>query len=300
MRILTRIVVILFGLLAFTSCFHMTKKNAGFTDEAYATVSIPDSYTIYYLSHIDDDYFYLSVESDSCELAVSRKDLSVKEVQVPPVRVKSTDNTIYEDDKWLVKYVFHGEYGHAMWFVDKDSLREYVYNGMSGSVHCVDDCYFIVSPTRVYCLEDPRKGTQCDSITRYEKSKDELLLRSHLSGQGVLPEPIIPPVICYDVEYGKQEDIVDSYYVADYALYHSDTTIVGSFVDAGSIYLLHDAKGNLALTKMDAGNLSQTIIYEYAAINGTLGVGKTDKNGTLYCLVQDKSEESCLLFEITS
>ena len=299
MRISLKICIILFGFMLLNSCSRTANRFAGFSREPYATVSIPYGYSIYGLSHVDDEYYYLLIDSDTCELAISRKNLSLKEVPITSKRNKHSDNSIYEDEKWTIKYVSRGEFGHAMWFIDKRSRQEYVYNGMRGSIRYINGAYFIVNPTRVYCIEDPHKGVECDSSTRYENTKDERLLNWYLRNNGTSMAPVNAPIICHDGEHEQLQGFRDSYYVSDDALYHSDTTIVGSFVSDNCLYLLEEAKGSLALTRIDTPTLSQTIVFEYGSLGKVLGGGVNDNRGNLVCLIQDQGGEKCFMLEMS-
>ena len=56
----------------------------------------------------------------------------------------------YEDEEYIVRYEDHGEFGDAMWFIDKCSENEYAFVGLSGRVCRLGGVFYVVKPTRIY------------------------------------------------------------------------------------------------------------------------------------------------------
>ena len=160
----------------------------------------------------------------------------------------------YDDKDWAVRYVEHGEFGDAMWFIDKASPNEYAFVGLSGKVHRIDTTFYIVGRTRVFELMDPSIGFQCDSTTVYSNARDAVLL-AHLFFEADYSLPVsISPVVKYD-----NEDDPDFIGVSDYAA--ADTLILGSFQADGRLHCLMDTPSSTVLARWDGYQMS--VLHEF-------------------------------------
>ena len=174
------------------------------------------------------------------------------------------ENALYEDDDWTVKYVDHGEFGNATWFIDKHSKDEYAFLGLYGDIHRIDSTLYVVGSTRVYALSDPTVGFHCDSLSLYENAKDTRLisLHFHRAGYDFFKHTFLPDVH-FDNEPAAIEKITDGnlyyyvggFYVSEYA--KADTTIVGSFVASDTLFCTIYTPSGLELAKLKDGHLTQ-------------------------------------------
>lgn len=172
-----------------------------------------------------DDYYY-NPETEDWETITTVLPLYEKE---------------YDDDKWSVRFVYHGEFGHVMWFIDKQSSQEYGFPTMIGAVHKADSSFYIVSRPRVYKLDDPTRGHLCDSSEIYVNVRKERILFWPF---GFNIERIqFPPVIKYD------DDDWDCFDVWEEA--KVDTIIVGSFVSRNHLHFLRETPSATELIRLD-------------------------------------------------
>lgn len=172
------------------------------------------------------------------------------------------DNTLYEDDDWMVKHADHGEFGDATWFIDKHTADEFAFVGLNGSIRRIDSTLVIVNPTRVYRLEDPSIGFHCDSTTTYENAKDVRLIAVHFhrAGYSVQKHNFLP-VVHFDNEpaeieehtYGNITYYDGGFYVSEFA--KADTSIIGSFVASDTLFCALNTPNGLELAKLDNSNL---------------------------------------------
>ncbi len=161
----------------------------------------------------------------------------------------------YDDKDWAVRYVEHGEFGDAMWFIDKASFKEYAFVGLSGKVHRIDTTFYIVGRTRLFELANPSDGFQCDSSTVYTNARDEVLLASRFFKAGYYSKAIsLTPVVKYD-----NEDNLEYLGVSDYA--EVDTLILGSFQADGRLHCLLDTPTSTVLARWDGQQMA--LLHEF-------------------------------------
>ena len=156
----------------------------------------------------------------------------------------------YEDKDWAVRYVEHGEFGDAMWFIDKASSKEYAFIGLSGKVHKIDTTFYIVGRTRMFELTDPTIGFQCDSTTLYDNARDEDLLAYHFLKANYYKPDSISPMVRYD-----NEDYPEYLGVSDWA--EADTLILGSFQADGRLHCLLDTPTSTVLARWDGQQMAR-------------------------------------------
>lgn len=161
----------------------------------------------------------------------------------------------YDDADWAVRYVEQGEFGDAMWFINKASSKEYAFVGLSGWVERIDTTFYVIEETRVYELTDPSIGFLCDSTTVYSNSRDELLLVSKIfnAGYSFRPENL-SPVIKFDND-NNQEYLGASIYAM------ADTLIVGSFKANGRLHCLLDTDSSTVLARLDGQQLTVLHVF---------------------------------------
>ena len=160
----------------------------------------------------------------------------------------------YDDKDWAVRYVEHGEFGDAMWFIDKASSNEYAFVGLSGKVHRIDTTFYIVGRTRVFELMDPSIGFQCDSTTVYPNARNERLLAGRFFKAGYSQPESLSPVVRYD-----NEDNLKYLGVSDYA--EADTLILGSFQADGRLHYLLDVPSSTILARWEGRQMS--VLHEF-------------------------------------
>lgn len=170
----------------------------------------------------------------------------------------------YEDEEYIVRYEEHGEFGDAMWFIDKCSENQYAFVGLSGRVCRLGGVFYIVKPTRIYEVPEPSVGFHCDSLTNYAAAKGIHLLGHHFWKAGYCNDDHnILAIVHFDNEPAGMEERVApngvSYYeggfwVSEYA--KADTTIIGSFIESDTLYCALHTPSGLELAKLDQGRLN--------------------------------------------
>ena len=153
-----------------------------------------------------------------------------------------------------MRYVEHGEFGDAMWFIDKASFKEYAFVGLSGKVHRIDTTFYIVGRTRMFELTDPTIGFQCDSTTLYDNARDERLLAYHFLKANYYKPDSISPKVRYD-----NEDYPEYLGVSDWA--EADTLILGSFQADGRLHCLLDTPTSTVLARWDGQQMA--LLHEF-------------------------------------
>ena len=94
------------------------------------------------------------------------------------------ETILYEDKSWMVRFSEHGEFGSAMWFIDKNTLREYAFTGLANDIYRIGNVFYLVCATRIFKIPDPAVGFLCDSTTCFENSKDVRFVSSHFYHAG--------------------------------------------------------------------------------------------------------------------
>lgn len=178
-------------------------------------------------------------------------------------KAKTLARPSYEDDEYIVQYEEHGEFGDAMWFIDKYSEKEYAFVGLSGRVCRLGGVFYIVKPTRIYEVPEPSVGFHCDSLTNYAVAKKIHLLGHHFWEAGYCNDDHnIRAIVHFDNEPAGMEERVApngvSYYeggfwVSEYA--KADTTIIGSFIESDTLYCALHTPSGLELAKLDQRRL---------------------------------------------
>ena len=231
--------------------------------------------------------------------------------------ITATDgNMLYQDDDWAIRRADHGEFGSASWFIDKHSGAEYAFLSLSGKVHRTDSCFFFVKATRILGIPDPSMGFHCDSTTCYEKAKDILQVSNYLLHADYLErrKGYYPPLVKFDDASADETSWSDDniHWINAYGVYpyaKSDTMIINSFMDRGSLYCLLDTPQHTVLTKLDGNHLSDVHAFskrfnfrddipcidglDYPIVPGNLPVIRND-DGT-YELLQLGSNYSRLI-----
>lgn len=179
------------------------------------------------------------------------------------VKAKTLARPSYEDEEYIVQYEEHGEFGDAMWFIDKCSENEYAFVGLSGRVCRLGGIFYIVKPTRIYEVPEPSVGFHCDSLTNYAAAKGIHLLGHHFWEAGYCNDDHnILAIVHFDNEpAGVEKQVAPngvSYYeggfwVSEYA--KADTTIIGSFIESDTLYCALHTPSGLELAKLDQRRL---------------------------------------------
>ena len=179
------------------------------------------------------------------------------------VKAKTIARPSYEDEEYIVQYEEHGEFGDAMWFIDKSSENEYAFVGLSGRVCRLGGIFYIVKPTRIYEVPEPSVGFHCDSLTNYAAAKGIHLLGHHFWEAGYCNDDHnIRAIVHFDNEpAGVEKQVAPngvSYYeggfwVSEYA--KADTTIIGSFIESDTLYCALHTPSGLELAKLDQRRL---------------------------------------------
>ena len=218
---------------------------------------------------------------------------------------KAAAAVLYEDEDWVVQYSDHGEFGYMSWFINKHDSSEYAYGSLYGQVHRIDSTYYEVSKTRIYKITNPDIGFPCDSITRYESAKDVTLINALFFHNGYYTrhKPILP-LIEFDHAFtiGPSRALTPLYdlsplYDEDYYA-NPDTTILGSFKCADTLYCLLNTPTNTVLTKLDEDHLSTihefSTRYEVRCCHIWMDSEKPDEEN-LVVLASDGAEASSLI-----
>ena len=171
-------------------------------------------------------------------------------------------NSLYEDDDWIVKYLNCGEFGDATWFIDKHTEDEFAFVDMKGSIHRIDNTFYVVNQTSVYRLDDPSIGFRCDSTTTFKNARDTGIIHDLFDDAGYsVPDYKLLPIVHFynepaeiDVHYyGNGTNWVGNSYVSDYTKAH--TSIIGSFVASDTLFCALSTPAGLELAKLDNGSL---------------------------------------------
>lgn len=179
------------------------------------------------------------------------------------VKAKTLARPSYEDEEYIVQYEEHGEFGDAMWFIDKCSENEYAFVGLSGRVCRLGGVFYIVKPTRIYEVPEPSVGFHCDSLTDYAAAKGIHLLGHHFWKAGYCNDDHnILAIVHFDNEPAGTEERVapdgvsyyySSFWVSEYA--KADTTIIGSFIESDTLFCALHTPSGLELAKLDQKRL---------------------------------------------
>ncbi len=176
----------------------------------------------------------------------------------------------YDDDEWAVRYVEHGEFGAAMWFIDKRASKEYAFWGLSGEVHRIDSTFYVVGGTRVYEIADPTVGFLCDSTTTYEKVRDQQLMARPFGKAGYSSRELtFPPIVRYDNHDPLWEGTMPdgtTMFLGGFGVWDgakADTLITGSFQSGGRLHCLLETPSATVLTRWEDGRM--TTVHELPA-----------------------------------
>lgn len=176
----------------------------------------------------------------------------------------------YDDDEWAVRYVEHGEFGAAMWFIDKRASKEYAFWDLSGEVHRIDSTFYVVGGTRVYEIADPTVGFLCDSTTTYEKVRDQQLMARPFGKAGYSSRELtFPPIVRYDNHDPLREGTMPdgtTMFLGGFGVWEgakADTLITGSFQSSGRLHCLLKTPTATVLTRWEDGRM--TTVHELPA-----------------------------------
>ena len=174
----------------------------------------------------------------------------------------------YDDAEWRVLSAVHGDIG-GMWFIDKNSSKEYLFWGLGGQVHRIDGSFYVVGKTRVYEITDPTTGFLCDSTSTYECIKAEQYrpfpyFESFYSSRGQNYLPVIQ-YDDFDPTVRIREDIWTDASVEFFSGYdkevNADTLITGSFQSGGRLHCLLETPAATVLARWEDGRMAT--IHEF-------------------------------------
>ena len=177
-------------------------------------------------------------------------------------------DSCYDDEEWAVRHVAHGEFGAAMWFIDKRASKEYAFWDLSGRVRRIGGTFYVVGGTRIYEIADPTVGFLCDSTTNYEKVRDQRLMYIPFMNAGYSPRELtFPPIVRYDdfdpLGEGTLPD--DSIvFFGGFGVWEgakADTLITGSFQSGGRLHCLLETPSATVLTRWENGRM--TTVHEF-------------------------------------
>ena len=168
----------------------------------------------------------------------------------------------YDDAEWRVLSAVHGDIG-GMWFIDKNSSKEYLFWGLGGQVHRIDGSFYVVGKTRVYEITDPTTGFLCDSTSTYECIKADQYrpfpyFESFYSSRGQNYLPVIQ-YDDFDPTVRIREDIWTDASVEFFSGYdkevNADTLITGSFQSGGRLHCLLETPAATVLARWEDGRM---------------------------------------------
>ena len=174
----------------------------------------------------------------------------------------------YDDAEWRVLSAVHGDIG-GMWFIDKNSSKEYLFWGLGGQVHRIDGSFYVVGKTRVYEITDPTTGFLCDSTSTYECIKADQYrpfpyFESFYSSRGQNYLPVIQ-YDDFDPTVRIREDIWTDASVEFFSGYdkevNADTLITGSFQSGGRLHCLLETPAATVLARWEDGRMAT--IHEF-------------------------------------
>ena len=150
-----------------------------------------------------------------------------------------------------------------MWFIDKNSSKEYLFWGLGGQVHRIDGSFYVVGKTRVYEITDPTTGFLCDSTTTYECIKANQFppipyFESFYSSRGQAYMPVVQYDDC-DPTVRIREDMWTDASVTFFSGYYrevnADTLITGSFQSGGRLHCLLETPTATVLARWEDGRM---------------------------------------------
>lgn len=69
-----------------------------------------------------------------------------------------SDGTIYEDEYFVVKYTYNGEWGRYLSFIERKNRKEHLYRTDATRILKRSDGYYLLSPYQLLRIADPREG----------------------------------------------------------------------------------------------------------------------------------------------
>lgn len=129
-----------------------------------------------------DCYFYCSDEDARTAgqiktphyLEVYQVSIESGEVLAPVIRVyeePKVEAPFYEDAYWICQTRDYGEFGAYVWFIEKATGKEFLYELQPQSINSVGGVYFITTPYGIYRIESPSDGIPCDDNLRFEANE---------------------------------------------------------------------------------------------------------------------------------
>lgn len=85
-------------------------------------------------------------------------------------KISTTDDLIYEDDKYYVTSLDFGEWGDATWFRNKATGTEYQLGVTTPKVNRLGDSYFLSLGNRILEISDPRTMQECSPEEYYRST----------------------------------------------------------------------------------------------------------------------------------
>lgn len=161
-------------------------------------IPIPDTVSSFYSFSAQNDTLVIR-DGDDVDFVFDSKSCTW-------TKRKTHTKPSYEDEDYIVQYEDHGEFGDAMWFIDKCSGDEHAFVNLSGRVCRLRGKFYIVNRTRIYEVADPSIGFHCDSLTNYAAVKGIRMLAHHFGETGYYNDDHnILPIIHLDNESADVE-----------------------------------------------------------------------------------------------
>ena len=217
-------------------------------------IPLPDGMNSFSFSTVRNDTLIIGIRKEDIFFCFDPK----KWEWAPYTSYKEHEDTLYEDDDWMVKHVEHGEFGEVSWFIDKHSQEEYAFVDLNGGFRRIGNTFYVVTLSRIYKISDPSIGFHCDSLTRYKNAKNAHLLAHHFYDAGYKSmKHFINPVVRFD-----DFDLSGEFILPDGSrVYHNpyevfneylkaDTVFVASFSASDTLFCALNTPSGLELAKL--------------------------------------------------
>lgn len=158
------------------------------------------------------------------------------------VKIKKTDDLIFEDENYAVISRDFGEWGGKTWFKDKKTGIEYVTEVTTPLVNKIDTIYFLTNGFEIRRIDNPHKLTKCENYATYENIEED----------GTY-------TYWYSRSIGFEYLFNDTTYDYDYFNFSYHPHIVTSFVYNDSLFQIYETDSVTYLATIDSNKVKSIL-----------------------------------------
>lgn len=175
--------------------------------------------------------------------------------------INDVSDIVYEDSQWRVLYSEFGEFGDYVWFLNKNTTQQYLYNmTIKRLVKKRRKAFLAINHYGIYLIKSPENGMVCTSATTYESAQRDFkgfinsleLVRTTTNYfcDTLYRSSTLNPLFGEHLPYSRQEGLYINGDYFHFNHYLKDTILITSYISNNNNIMTASCGGMPCLIKL--------------------------------------------------